>query len=108
MVYQERRRILRVQRISRFDPKRVAGKLARTSTDHDGLIAAARAEGIDLPDKLIPKGEKKPRDTWTGLTDKGLFKHLNLADWHETDDDNMSTAIHVQPVSLLPIRGYLV
>ena len=108
LVYQERRMLLREQRISRFDPERVAGKLARTSTDHDGLIAAARAEGIDLPDKLIPKGEKKPRDTWTGLTDKGLFKHLNLADWHETEYDYLSTAIHVQPVSLLPIRDDLV
>jgi Family of unknown function (DUF5677) len=105
---QEQRMLLREQRISRFDPERVAGKLARTSTDHDGAIAAARAEGIDLPDKLIPDGEKKPRDTWTGLTDKGLFKHLNLADWHETEYDYLSTAIHVQPVALLPIRDDLI
>ncbi|HCG02983.1 MAG TPA: hypothetical protein DEV93_20870 [Chloroflexi bacterium] len=42
---QEQRMLLREQRISRFDPERVAGKLAQTSTDHDGLIAAARAEG---------------------------------------------------------------
>jgi hypothetical protein len=105
---QEQRMLLREQRISRFDPERVAGKLARTSSDHDGLIAAARAEGIDLPDKLISEGEKKPRDTWTGLTDKGLFKHLNLADWHETEYDYLSTAIHVQPVSLLPIRDDLI
>jgi len=105
---QERRMLLREERIARFDPERVAGKLTRASTAHDGLIDAARAEGIDLPDKLIPEGEKKPRDTWTGLTDKGLFKHLNLADWHETEYDYLSTAIHVQPVALLPIRDDLI
>src|SRR6266849_4898218 len=64
--------------------------------------------GIDLPEKLIPRGEKKPRDTLTGLTDKGLFKHLDLTDWHETEYAYLSTAIHVQPVSLLPIRDDLV
>jgi hypothetical protein len=57
---------------------------------------------------LIPAGEKKPRDTWTGLTDKGLFKHLNLADWHETEYDYLSTAIHAQPGALLPIRDDLI
>jgi hypothetical protein len=108
LTHQERRMLLREQRISRFDPERVASKLARNSTDNDGVIVAAQAEGIDLPDKLIPEGEKKPRDTWTGLTDKGLFKHLNLADWHETEYDYLSTAIHVQPVSLLPIRDDLI
>jgi hypothetical protein len=108
LTYQEQRMLLREQQISRFDPERVAVKLAQTSIDHDGVIAAARAEGINLPDKLIPEGAKKPRDTWTGLTDKGLFKHLNLADWHETEYDYLSTAIHVQPVSLLPLRDDLI
>jgi hypothetical protein len=104
---QEQRMLRREQRIARFDPDRLAGKLARASNDRDGLMAAAQEAGITLPDKLVPEDERKPRDTWTGLTDKGLFKHLNLADWHETEYDYLSTAIHVQPITLLPIRDEL-
>jgi len=104
----ETRMLRREVSLGRFDKTGVERILADTQTNRDGAIAAATAEGVVFPDKLIGPRSKKPRDdTWTGLSDKALFDRLRLADWYETEYDYLSTVTHAQAVCLLPLRDVL-
>jgi Family of unknown function (DUF5677) len=104
----ETRMLERELGLGRFDKTAIERILKDTEANREGAIAAATAEGITYPDKLIGPGRTTPRDdTWTGLSDKALFDRVGLADWYQTEYDYLSTITHAQAVCLLALRDQL-
>jgi hypothetical protein len=105
---QEVRMIDRAPRLKELDPIVLAKLRASAIEQQEAVVEAHERGGGTFPEKLIGPGQKKPRtDTWTGLSDREVFKRLGLESWYETEYDFLSTVTHVQAVSLLPLRDDL-